>query len=139
MTELAGYGADTWCLDALSPGRFARGPMLVAQAAYRRLITPRGALAGDDAGAYGLDIASYAGAVGTDLAIHALPGLVRSQLLQDDRIAECDVTAAVSTASDRTSSLEIEVNARLADETGTFTLTLAVSDVGVTLIEATAQ
>ena len=135
MTELQGYGADTWCFDSLSPGRFATGPMLVAQACYRRLITPRGMLAGDDdASAYGFDVAGHIGAVGNAAAIHSLPGLVSAQLGQDDRIAGLSVTAAETTAADGSVSIELEISASLADESGTFTLTLAVSDVGVSLI-----
>lgn len=138
MTELAGFGTDTWCLDSLSPGRFARGANLVAQAAYKRLITPRGTLSGgDEETAYGLDVASYVGAVGTAIAIRTLPGQVRAQLLQDDRLSEADVTAAIATAADGTVSITLAIVGTLADESGTFTLTLAVSDVDATVLGIT--
>lgn len=112
--------------------------MVVAQAAYRRLITPRGTLSGgDEETAYGLDVASYIGAVGTAIAIRTLPGQVRAQLLQDDRLAEADVTAAIATAADGTVSITLAIVATLADESGTFTLTLAVSDVDATVLGIT--
>lgn len=130
-----GYGADTWCIDQLRPGVFARGPAVVAQAAYRRLITPRGTLQGDDeASAYGFDVAGYVGSVGTATAIQALPSQAVAEIKKDDRIADATCTIVQSTDTDGSISLILTVEAALSDGSGTFTLTLAVNAVGVSLL-----
>ncbi len=130
-----GYGADTWCLDQLRPGVFARGAAVVAQAAYRRLITPRGTLQGDDeASAYGFDVADYVGSVGTATAIQALPSQVIAEVKKDDRISDATCTITQSKDTDGSISLILTVEAALSDASGTFTLSLAVTDVGVTML-----
>lgn len=132
-----GFGQDTWCVDSLQPGRVARGATLVAQALYRRLITPRGTLrGGDEESAYGFDVSAYVGAVGYATALQALPGLVRGELLKDDRITpNLDVVATIVDSGEGAGLQEIrlEISAELADESGDFSLTLAVTDVDVTI------
>lgn len=132
-----GYGADTWCLDTLSPGRYASGAGLVAQALYRRLITPRGTLrGGDEEGAYGLDVSGYCGAVGYDTAVNALPGLVQAELLKDDRVSDVSVSASIAASGNGAGGLDIqlEISVLLADESGDFVLTLAINDVRVSVL-----
>lgn len=136
----AGYGADTWCLDEMRPGVMVRGPLLVAQALYRRLITPRGTLrGGDEAQAYGLDLSEYVGAIGVATAVDAVPGLVRAELLKDDRVQDVDVRATTIRATDGTLSLSLEIAVVLADSGESFALTLRVDEAaGVLLEEITA-
>jgi hypothetical protein len=129
-----GYGVDVSCLDELETGRLVRGVELVAQAAYRRLITPRGMLGGsDDAVAYGIDLAGYVGAIGYDASVRALPGIIRNELLKDDRIA--DVSAKVTaTRTGPATTLVVEIHCALYDAGENFTLTLSVSDVSSKLL-----
>jgi hypothetical protein len=130
-----GYGLDTWCLDTLQPGRYARGPTLVAQALYRRLITPRGTLrGGDEESAYGFDVSAYCGSVGYDTALAALPGLVRGELLKDDRVSEVTVTATMSESGTGELAIELSIDVVLADESQDFTLTLGVSSAAVAIL-----
>lgn len=130
-----GYGLDTWCLDSLSPGRYARGPTLVAQALYRRLITPRGTLrGGDEEGAYGFDVSGYCGAVGYPTALAALPGLVTGELLKDDRVSEVTVEATEAETDTGDIAITLTIDAVLADESGSFVLTLSVTDVNTTIL-----
>jgi len=127
---MAGYGADIWCTDQLITGRLARGPAVVAQALYRRLITPRGTLrGGDDESAYGFDVASYVGAVGTATALAALPGLVRGELVKDARVADVAATASITTDPGGLVSIVIVVDVTLADEGETFTFSVGVDAV----------
>ncbi len=129
-----GYGVDVSCLDELETGRLVRGVELVAQAAYRRLTTPRGTLRGsDDAVAYGVDLAAYVGAIGYDAAIRALDGIIRNELLKDDRIADVRVTVTSSKQGPAT-TLVTDVYCVLYESGETFTLTLSVSDVAAQLI-----
>jgi hypothetical protein len=136
-----GFGVDTWCLDSLAPGRYARGSTLVAQAIYRRLITPRGTLqplddetGGDEEGAYGFDVSGYCGAVGYDTALFAMPGQVRNEIKKDDRVSEALVTATMSEDGAGEVSITLSIDVTLAEEGGDFTLTLGVSSVSVAII-----
>ncbi len=132
MSSLAGYGSDTWCTDSLVTGRLVSGRTLVAQALYRRLITPRGMLADDDT--YGLDLAGYVGAVGTTVALAALPSLVRAELLKDDRVSDVAVTSAISTERSGLVSIALEIGVVLTDESEQFSLTVGVSSAGAALL-----
>jgi hypothetical protein len=132
MSSLSGYGSDIWCTDTLVTGRLATGRTLVAQALYRRLITPRGMLADD--GTYGLDLAGYVGAVGTTVALAALPSLVRAELLKDDRVSDVSVTSAISTDRAGLVSIVLEIGAVLSDESESFALTVGVSGAGTVLL-----
>jgi hypothetical protein len=137
-----GYGADTWCLDSLQPGRYATGATVVVQALYRRLITPRGTLqpvddtlGGDDERAYGFDVSGYCGAVGYPTAVNALPGQVRNELLKDDRVSpSLSVTATLSQGNDGLDAIDLSISGELADESGSFDLTLRVNDVTVAIL-----
>lgn len=129
-----GFGVDVSCLDQLETGRLVRGVELVAQAAYRRLTTPRGTLRGSaDAVAYGVDLAGYVGAIGYDASVRALDGIIRNELLKDDRIADVRSTIAKTTSGPAT-TLVVEVFAVLYNASETFTLTLSVSDVSAQLL-----
>lgn len=124
-----GYGVEAWCADSLVTGRLVSGWLLVGQALYRRLTTPRGALqGGDEEAAYGFDVAGYVGAVGTAVSINALPGLVRGEILKDDRVLDCTVEAAIDGES-----VIIACSVDLVDEGESFDLTLSVAGGEVTL------
>jgi hypothetical protein len=113
--------------------------MVVAQALYRRLITPRGKLrGGDEESAYGLDLSGYVGAVTFETALGALPGLIRGELMKDDRVS--DVAAVITSAkqSDGMVDLTIVVNVVLSDSGETFALTLGVTEFQTTLLQVAA-
>lgn len=130
-----GYGTDIWCVNGLQTGRFARGRALVAQALYRRLITPRGTLrGGPEEENYGIDLAGYCGQIGYANAIAAIPAVVRGELSKDDRVSEVSCEAASSTDSTGMISLVLTITVRLVDEDETFDLTIGVSDVTVSLL-----
>lgn len=130
-----GFGQDTWCGASMRTGVLARGVMLVALAIFGRLITARGTLrGGDDESAYGFDIAGYIGAVGNAVAINALPGLVRGEIMKDPRLLEAFVTAAIATADDGSIFISIVIVATLQDESSSFTLTLAANDVTAEIV-----
>lgn len=129
---MIGYGQDTWCTNSLKPGRLVRGALLVGQAAYRRLITPRGRLRGGEAESnYGLGLSEMIGHVGGPRLAASLPAIVRAELLKDDRIADV-TTQAVWDAS--TSTLNVVIVGMLHDSADNFELTLSVSEVTTTLL-----
>lgn len=119
-------------------GRLARGVDVVIQALYRRYITPRGTLRGisddDEDLAYGFDVSSYVGAVGTETAIAALPGLMRAEGMKDDRVADLVFTITAVTDAAGLTSLRVEGAGTLHDEGEDFTFTLSVNDVTTTLL-----
>jgi hypothetical protein len=129
------YGSDTWCGDRLVTGRQARSAVCVALALYRRLITPRGTLrGGDEEDAYGIDLAAYVGAVGYATAIGAIPGIVRAEMLKDDRVTDVSVEIASAHNTDGSIYIVLDCVVTLADEDEEFSLSVGVSETSVTLI-----
>lgn len=137
----SGYGRELWCGDSLRTGRYVTGNLLVMQALYRRLNTPRGTL-GDisddfpDERIYGIDLASYCGATASEFSIAGLPNIVRSELLKDDRVADVAVTLASVQQTDAGWLLSLNIRVVLSDSGDSFAFTLDASSVGVTLLGA---
>lgn len=125
------YGRDTYAVNGVRTGRLVTGTLLVAQALYRRLITPRGTLLYDTS--YGLDLSELVGEVGPELAAAALPGMIRNELMKDDRVSDVGATITVVTEGAET-ELVIEIAAVLAESGETFSLTVGVSDVTTQLL-----
>ncbi len=133
------YGTDTWCTESTVVGRLAQGQQVVVQALYRRLITPRGKLrGGPEEDAYGLDISAYLGAVGTETAIAALPGLIRGEFMKDDRVVDVATRSSFATDSAGLTTIELTIDVLLEDEDEPFAFTVAVSEVTTELLGVAA-
>lgn len=127
-----GFGRDISCLDTLRTGRFSSGVRLVAEACYRRLITPRGELrGGDEDGNYGLDLTAFVGAPNPASVAASLPGRIRSELSKDERVETVNATVTTSTNGPATTFL---VAIDVTTSAGPFTLTLEASDVTIELL-----
>jgi hypothetical protein len=124
------FGTDITCTDSLKTGRFSSGVQLVAEAVYRRLITRRGSLlGGKDEEEYGLDLAGYLGAT-SDLGLAAtLPGLVKGEILKDERLNSADVVVTPSATGD---SWLVQIVGYT--DAGPFDLVLSVSGVTVSMV-----
>lgn len=132
------YGTDTYCYDQIRTGRFATGLELLAQAIYRRLTTPRGTLDdGEEGTVYGLDVLDFTGTVGSDSAVDALPDVVRAEVLKDDRVDRCEVSAAIERGTDGLVVINLDVDVFPADESTPFQLSISVSDVTTALLGVT--
>lgn len=129
------YGTDTWAVNGVRTGRLVTGALLVAQALYRRLITPRGTLFYDTS--YGFDLSEFVGEVGPELAAVAIPGRVRNELLKDDRVSEVDVSVEIVTEGAET-TLVVSITATLYDTGETFALTVGASSVTTELLNIAA-
>ena len=127
------YGRDLSCADDFTEDFQdvdPNSPLGVAQAAYRRLNTPRGII--PDAPDDGIDIQSYLQRAFTNKGAMAVAGQIKNELLKDDRIEK--TTLIVNVITDfSTSSMEIDIAGYTAG--GPFTLLLNASDAGV-LIKA---
>jgi hypothetical protein len=125
------YGLDVACTDSMRTGRLVSGARLVAEAAYRRLITPRGSLRGGEAEAnYGLDLAQLVGA-NVRGESQTWPDRIKSELLKDERIESLTV-GMVETATGPTKSVSFTIEAETSE--GPFELVLAVADLTVSLV-----
>ncbi|WP_437982919.1 hypothetical protein [Sorangium sp. So ce117] len=123
-----GFGVDFDCADDLTElMELASGPRALAQAVYRRLTTPRGALL--DAPDYGYDLRELLSRGMTSADLAAIPGIIRSEVTKDERIF--DVTTRVSRPAPDT--LELSVHCTTAE--GPFTLVLKVTAETVALLE----
>lgn len=134
------YGTDLWCFDQVYTGRLATGTDLLAQAAYRRLTTPRGTLDDGDEGAiYGLDLADFVGHVGDASAVASLPAVVSAELLKDDRFASVDVKSSAVTGTDGLTAITLGITITPHDADDPFTLTVGVSSLTVQLLGVSPQ
>lgn len=133
-----GYGTDTSCGPAgYRSGVLVRGRLLLIEAVFRRLTTPRGTLCStDEELAYGFDISGYVGAVDDELAQLSLPSRISAELLKDDRIQ------AVETEVDRREEepgsglwvYDLQIEITPADGSGRFAFTLRVDQVSAKLL-----
>lgn len=129
---MSDFGRDTSFTDSLRTGRFASGPRLVAEAAYRRLTTRRGWLrGGEEEQFYGIDISELCGNTNPKAAAASLPARIRAELEKDERIEKVDVDVLV-TFEGPAASFSIEV--KVATREGPFTLSLLASAVTVELL-----
>lgn len=131
--EPFGYGSDVSCeadVDAGVAEIPGSDPLVLAQALVRRLDTPRGSLP-DDAG-YGISLRSYLSAGTTTTELQRLAGVIRNELVKDDRVESLSVTVTPSTTGD---TLAVLLSITPADVGISFTMTLAVSS-GAVLLEA---
>lgn len=131
------FGREISCTDSLRTGRFVSGARIVAEAAYRRLTTPRGMLrGGEDEANYGLDLTELIGSVATKADAAALGGRISSELKKDERILTVTVTVTPIPGPVAT-QFDIAISADTTD--GPFVLQLSVSDVTVELLGITAE
>jgi hypothetical protein len=127
MTDL---GTDVSCVEDLDPTfRLVTGREALAQALARRLSTKSGALAllGDDPD-YGDDLREL---VGEDLGARALfeiAARAEREALKDERIRSTTATATLAGGV-------LVLTLALSDADGPFRLTLAVSEVSVTVLK----
>jgi hypothetical protein len=134
-----GYGTDTSCgLAGYRSGVLVRGRLLLIEAAFRRLTTPRGTLAStDEEAAYGFDLSEYLGAVDAELAELSLPARVSAELLKDDRLTAVEVEVRKEETEGIGSGLWIyflDIKMTPADLSGRFAFTLRIDQVTAELI-----
>jgi phage baseplate assembly protein W len=123
------YGLDISAVEDLDPmAREVEGEDALAEAIARRLTTPRGSL-GDDDPDYGLDVADFLHRAMTAAEIASIPGLVRGELLKDERIADVNARMLVFEQGTR---LELELDGVTAQ--GPFRFTFAATPSSVKLL-----
>lgn len=134
---MSNFGRDTSCTTSLRTGRFATGPRLVAEAAYRRLTTPRGTLRGGEEEAnFGIDLMERIGSVSAKSDAASLPGEIKSELKKDERIDTMTVTV-LQTKDGPDVSFDITIDAQTAE--GPFTLQVAASALSIELLGIKAE
>lgn len=130
------FGRDTSCTTSLRTGRFVSGARVVAEAAFRRLITPRGMLrGGEEEQNYGLDLSDLVGSVATKAEAAALPGRIEAELRKDRRIE-----AVKATVTSRQSGPAVEYLVTVEGETavGPFELVVRATELDVALLRLDA-
>lgn len=134
MTTAADFGVDLDCVSDLTPEmREVSGIVLFQQAVARRLDCPRGWLIDDPD--YGFDLAGRASEAVTTAAKFRLGVDVSSEVGKDARTLTCDVRARFTGPAPRTKAT-ITVDGETT--AGPFSMTLAVGDVTVELLEGEA-
>lgn len=129
---MTAFGRDTSCTDALRSGRFVSGARLVAEAIYRRLITPRGMLRGGEGEAdYGLDLMGLIGRTTSAADRAALPGVVAAEVRKDERVDTVDVRVT-STVHGPTTAYDVAISCTTA--AGPFELVVRVSDLTIQMV-----
>lgn len=132
MANPVSFGRDTYCVDHLQPGMYARGVKLVAQRCYRRLITPAGSLRGGEEEAdFGLDLAGFIGSTEDRDLPSMLPVKVRNELMKDPTVDSVTVVAERSSAAGKVSyALTISVQSGEGD----FDLLVSVDEIDVEML-----
>jgi hypothetical protein len=124
-------------MKSLRAGQFVSGSRLVAEAAFRRLTTPRGMLRGGEEEAnYGLDLSELIGSVSTKSDAATLAGRIKNELSKDERINRVDVDV-VATTEGAATTFEINIGATTSE--GPFSLALFVDEVTVEILGITAE
>ena len=129
-----GFGSDLSCTDDITADAAeidGDSVLAVAQSNYRRLITPRGMVQDDPD--YGTDLCTFLHEPMTQQRQQEVIGIIRSELLKDDRNETIDVTVVAATLR----TLALAVNGTTA--TGDFSLTMALTDGQVLLKELVAN
>lgn len=126
------FGTDTSCTDSIRTGRFSSGLRLVAEAIYRRFITPRGTLVGgEDEANYGLDLADEIGSAVSPALVAALGGKIENEALKDQRV---DTAVATVTSTQNGPSVSWEIAIACTTGAGPFSLVIGVEGVTVSLL-----
>ena len=127
-TSIVNYGSDLWCgPDLKSDMRVVSGRTLVAQAVYRRFITPRGSLKDDPN--YGLDLEQLLNDDTGPDAVGRITAAIQAEAVKDERIFTASASVSLAAGA-------LSVSLTLTDALGHFLLVLGVSSVGVTLLQA---
>lgn len=126
------YGQDLSATKRLNYGRIVDGGELLAEAAYRRLITVRGTLLDDPN--YGLGLVRWLQTEYTPAMIAALPSIIRLELMKDPRLDSVNVEITSTRDASSAVSMQVEITGAGVNGEG-FSLVLAVSDVTVDLLE----
>lgn len=111
----------------IAPGVQASGVDVLAQSLVRRQMTPRGSAL--DAPNDGIDVRTFIKVGMTQTEVSQIPGVIRNELLRDERVKTCTVTASFNQV---TNTMTIVENIQSA--AGPFTLTLSVTSVTVSAI-----
>ena len=130
--DVTDYGRDISCMGSLKTGRLVTGTRVVAEAVYRRLITPRGTLRGGENEAdYGLDLLDLIGGTFTASDALALPGRISNELEKDERITS--VSVGVNRVVEGP-AIYVTVTIECTTDAGPFTLVLGVDGVTVAVL-----
>ncbi len=129
------FGRDVSCTTSIKTGRYVTGARLVAEAAFRRLTTPRGMLRGGEEEAnYGMDLSAEVGK--TQREDRSLPGRITNELKKDERIESVTVDV-VRTEEAKRVTLKVRIVAQTA--AGPFTLRVSATTLTVELLEIKAD
>lgn len=130
---MANLGKEVSCTRSLKTGQYVTGPRLVAEAIYRRLITPRRTLRGGEEEAnYGLDLAALVGSVRSKSDLASLPAQIEAEIRKDDRVETVAVSIFETTATNGLKSFTITFAVTTGD--GPFTLVVGADAVTVELL-----
>lgn len=122
--EASGYGSDLSCLDDLDEDMTDLAPddpLAIAQAAYRRITTPRGTL--EDDPDYGIDVVEDLSKASSEEERRSLAGRIRSEISKDERVA-----SVVVTVTDLGAEKTIEIVGTPEGSDEQFRLVLALTD-----------
>ena len=136
-TPVVDLGKELSCTTSIRTGRFVTGARLVAEAAYRRITTPRGMLRGGEEEAnYGIDILGMLGSVASTSQARAAEARIRSELTKDERITKVEVGVVRTVAGPATT---FTVTIRATTDVGPFDLVLSVNEVTTAILNIKAE
>lgn len=130
------YGRDTATVFTergarIAHGRIVSGKRLLGEACMRRLITERGTLLDDPN--YGFPLINLLGRAQSRAGRAAIAGLIRLELMKDERVQSVDVVATFDESAKPIIRLDLDITVT-GVETGPFSLVLSVDEVNVRVL-----
>ena len=127
VSTYASFGSDlAGTTDLFADMRETSGLALLGDALYRRLITPRGRLLDDPN--YGYDLTQWINADVDASDIDQMQQNIRAECLKDQRVLSATATTNLTNAD------VLVITIAVTTALGPFSLVLAVSAVGVTVL-----
>ena len=124
------YGSELSCtLDVDPNGSMVSGGHLIAEALYRRVITPRGRVIDDPN--YGTDLTQYINDDQPKSAQAQIQAAVVQECLKDERVLQCTCTTSLNSIG------VMSITIYFIAAPGPFTLVLAATPTSVNILSVT--
>lgn len=128
------FGTDLSCdgNDITGNDAMVSGNLIVAQSLVRRIVTPRGGVIDDPD--YGYDVTAQIDSIGDQRSLARTLAMMDAEFRKDERVAYAQT---IGTLTGPLSGQTLRTTTTIQTAQGTFTMTLAISNVTATTLKVT--